>query len=87
MTAIASTHDDLADPLSAVETRASKISAKKKTKKFKGKSDMEMKKIRKNNAMSRGHTKTKQNKTNINQSINTIYTYLPFPRQRPQGLV
>jgi hypothetical protein len=69
-TGIAATHDALSDPLSAAEARAMQIIEKKKTTKFKGKSDMEMKRIRMNNVLSKGHTKTKET------SIDKMYTYL-----------
>jgi hypothetical protein len=58
-TSIVATHDALCDPLSAAEARAMQILEKKKTVKFKGKSDMEMKRIRMNNVLSKGRTKTK----------------------------
>jgi hypothetical protein len=58
-TGIDAARDALSDPLSAAEARAMQILEKKKTTKFKGKSYMEMKRIRMNNVLSKGHTKTK----------------------------
>jgi hypothetical protein len=55
MTAIAATHDALSEPLRASEARAMQILENKKATKFKDKSDMEMKKIRNNNVLSKGH--------------------------------
>jgi hypothetical protein len=69
-TAIVITHNALSDPLCAAEARAMQILESKKTMKFKDKSDIEMKKIRMNNVLSKEHTKKKET------SINKMYTYL-----------
>jgi hypothetical protein len=58
------------DTLSAAEERAIQILNEKKNKKFKGKSDGEMKKIRSSNILSKSHSPTKET------TIDRIYSYL-----------
>jgi hypothetical protein len=67
---IATTHVAPVTSNSYVEERAMEIMEQKKNKKFRGKSDKEMAKIRKSNILSKGHTKTKES------TIDRIFAYL-----------